>query len=84
MAKKVRIKLNSAGARDLLRSPEIAADIDDRTRRIAEAAGGSPDFEASVVVGTNRVHGSVNTATQAGREAEANDRALTRAIDAGR
>mgnify|MGYP001021327783 CR=1 FL=1 len=80
----VRVKIHSAAARDLLRSDEVVADLQNRLERIAAAAGGSPDFEASVVIGANRAHGSVITATAAGREAEATDRALTRALDAGR
>lgn len=89
MAGKVRIKLNSDGIRELLSSPEVQGDLGRRTEAIASAAGGAPDFESEVkVVGGSsklgRAMGYVRTATQKGREAEAVDRALTRAIDAGR
>lgn len=87
--KSVRIEVNSAGVRDILSSDGVLADLESRANRIAEAAGGSPDFEASaqVVGGSSklgRAMAYVRTATQDGRRAEAEDRALTRAIDAGR
>lgn len=84
MVKKIRVKMNSAGARAILRSAEVQADTERRGRAIAAAAGGEPDFEVETQVGANRVRTSVRTATQKGREAEANQRALTRALDAGR
>lgn len=60
-----------------------------KTEAIAAAAGGSPDFEPSVraVGGSSklgRLMGYVTTATYDGRRAEAETRALTRALDAGR
>lgn len=66
----------------LLRGAEMEAIIGRSVRAIAEAGG--PGMEASVVQGRTRVRGSVITATQGAREAEARSRALTRAIDAGR
>jgi hypothetical protein len=80
----VRVKMNSASARAILRSPRVQADLERRARQIAEAAGGEPDFEVESRVGANRVRTSVRTATHEGRTAEAEDRALTQAIDAGR
>jgi hypothetical protein len=84
MVKKIRVKMNSKGARAILRSAEVQADTERRGRAIAAAAGGEPDFEVETQVGANRVRTSVRTATQKAREAEANQRALTRALDAGR
>jgi len=81
---KVRIEMNGAGIRALLKSPGVAADIEARTNAVAAAAGGGEDFLPSVYVGKTRVRGSVITATQNGRQLEATDLALTRAIDAGR
>lgn len=80
----LRIKFNSAGFRKLMSSPEMVADLQDRGDRIAAAAGGQPDFEADAGVGRDRAHAFVRTATAEGRRLEAEDRALTRAIDAGR
>ena len=81
MARK-KIAIETDEVRDLLRSPEVVADLQRRTRNIAAAAG--PGFTASVVVGRNRARGSVITSTQEARMAEARTRALTRALDAGR
>ena len=80
----IRVKINSAGARAILRSAKVQADLERRGRAIAAAAGGGDDFEVETRVGANRVRTSVRTATHEGRKAEAEDRALTRAIDAGR
>ena len=77
-----RIKLNSKAIRDLLRSREMVADLDDRAKRIASAAGDGFDSEATQ--GRTRALASVWTATREAREAEGRSRALTRAIDAGR
>ena len=87
--KGLRVELNSAGIKALLSSPEVQADLLRRAEAIAAAAGGAPNFEASVrVVGgsskAGRAYGTVRTATFEGQAAEATDRALTRAIDAGR
>lgn len=73
------------GYRQFMRTPEVEALIRDGVERIAADAG--EGFEADVESlsgkrGTPR--GSVRTVTEAGRKAEAEDRALTRAIDAGR
>lgn len=85
----VRIELNQQGIRDLLSGDEVQGDLEQRTAAIARAAGGEPDFESEVkVVGGSsklgRAMGYVRTATTEGRRAEATERALTRAIDAGR
>jgi hypothetical protein len=77
-----RIVLNRSAVRDLLRSQAIQADIGARARRIAAAAGDG--FEVDEGVGRNRARASVRTVSHEGRYAEATQRALTRAIDAGR
>lgn len=79
---KGRIVLNRKGVRQLLRSPEVLADLDRRAKQIAAAAGSG--MEPSAMVGKGRARASVITATSGAREAEATRRALTRAIDAGR
>lgn len=79
------VKLNSAGIRQVLRSAEVEADIRRRAEAIKAAAGGDPDdYEAGAEVVGNRVMGWVVTATNEAKVAEATDRALTRALDAGR
>lgn len=77
-----RTKLNGKNLRDLLKSEAMQANLKERAHRIA-AAGGE-GMEASVRVGRNRARASVITATPEARRAEAIDRKLTRAIDAGR
>lgn len=81
MAKGI-FKRNDQGVAKMLKSAAVQRDIDARTRRIAAAAG--EGFEASTVVGRNRVHGSVITASRKAARAEQKNRALTRAVDAGR
>lgn len=85
----VRIKLNSDGIRALLQGEEVQGDLQRRVDAITDAAGGEPDFEGEVEVvqGSSklgRAMGYVRTASTEGRRAEAENRALTRAIDAGR
>lgn len=82
MASGFRIEVNSAGIRSILQSPEVQSMLREKAERIAAAAGDG--MEASSTIGATRARASVVTATKEAREAEANDRALTSAIDAGR
>jgi hypothetical protein len=82
VASKVRIDINSAGILALLQSGGVQALLLAKAERIAAAAG--EGMEASVRVGKTRARASVITATSHARKAEAVDRALTKAIDAGR
>ncbi len=82
MASQVRIEVNSAGIQALLKSEEVQALLKAKAERIAAAAG--EGMEASSRIGATRARASVITATSAARRAEAVDRALTAAIDAGR
>lgn len=84
MAQKIRVKINSKGAVAVLKSEAVQANLLGRAQRAAAAAGGGPDFEASVTVGKNRARASVVTATHEGRQAEAKDRVLTKSLDAAR
>lgn len=78
----LRIVLNHAGVRELLRSPEVQRDLERRAQNIAAAAG--EGMEVSTERGATRARATVITATFEARYREATDRALTRAIDAGR
>lgn len=82
MAEKIRIEINSAGIQALLKSGEVQDFLLSKAQRIAAAAGDG--MEASSRVGKTRARASVITATKEARKAEATDRALTAAIDAGR
>ncbi len=78
----VRVEVNRQALRALLRSREVQADLDRRARAIASAAG-----EGMVAVsspGRNRARSVVVTSTIEAMRAEAVERRLTRAIDAGR
>lgn len=82
MAKKGKFVRNDKGVAKALKSMAMQRNIKDRVDRIAAAAGDG--FEASVVVGRNRIHGSVISRTRKAARAEEKRRALSRAVDAGR
>lgn len=79
---KVRVVLNHDGIRQLLQSDEVRSDLERRANAIASAAG--PGHRVESEVGPNRVRVAVVTETIEAMIAEATDRTLTRAIDAGR
>lgn len=79
---KVRVVLNRGAVRELLRSQEVLADLTRRGKRIAAAAGDGMEVDSAV--GAKRARVSVRTATSEARKAEADQRALTRALDSGR
>lgn len=60
----------------------MKADLERRAQRIAAAAGGGVEAEASV--GPNRARAAAFTATFEAMHDEATNRSLTRALDAGR
>lgn len=76
------VRLIGKGMRDLLRSDEIRRDLEERAKRIAAAAG--EGMESSTTIGRTRALAMVWTETVEAMVAEATDRKLTRAIDAGR
>jgi len=82
MPKSARIKINSPGAIDVLQDVRVAADLLGRGGLIASAAG--PGFEAVPGRTGDRVSVIVRTTDNASRKAEAERRALSRAVNAGR
>ncbi|MGQ7313375.1 hypothetical protein ACUOFU_16840 [Microbacterium arabinogalactanolyticum] len=82
MAGNMRIKINRAGVVALLTSPEVSADLTRRGNAIAAAAGDG--VETQTARNRDRAVAFVRTETFEARKAEATDRSLTRAIDAGR
>lgn len=83
MADKSRVVLHGNAFVALLQSPAMRADLKRRADRIAAAAG--PGMVAEEVrLTSTRARVSVKTETFDAKRAEATDRALTRAIDAGR
>lgn len=81
---KIRIELNSDGIKALMQSEPVRADMERRANAVADAAGGAPDYKADAWVGKDRARGTVRTATYKARKDEAENRTLTRAIDAAR
>ena len=77
-----RIVFHHAGFDAVRSSPGVQADLHRRAQAIAEAAGDG--FEVNERVGKHRARASVRTETFKARRAEAQDKVLTTAIDAGR
>lgn len=88
MADKIKIVLNHGGVSSILKGSEIQANLAARAARIAATAtanaGPGAVFGHDVNVGPNRARAGVWTQNAEAMRAEAKDRALTRAIDAGR
>ena len=78
----VRVKLKIRGIREVLRSAPVQAEVARRARRMAQAAGSG--FESIVKPHKYTARAFVQTASQEGRRREANEKVLTRALDAGR
>lgn len=77
-----KIKLNSAGVKALLKSPEVQADLKARADRIAAQAG--PGHKVETFVGKNRARANVATETIDAMISEQAHGTLTNAIEAGR
>lgn len=79
---RVRISLNKQAVRNMARSPQMQAMLLARAERIASAAGEGMVAESHI--GSTRARATVHTDTFEAILAEATDRALTNALDAGR
>lgn len=91
MAKKVRVKMNRAGARALLTGSEVSKDLLERAGRVQDAANArimsAPDdqlFQASVQTGKNRARASVITGGYASMKENGRSNALLKSVDRGR
>lgn len=80
--KVTKVVFKSKGFRTILRSRAVLADLTGRGRSIAARAGEGFGYQANV--GANRARVTVATETREAARAEATDKALTRAIGAGR
>lgn len=79
----VKVEQNSKAIEAIMRSPEVVAALKRKADAIARAAG--PGFRSEVKQGTkDRARATVWAGTYEARRAQAKDRALTKAIDAGR
>lgn len=83
-----KLVVNRRGVSDLLRSPQVAAELKRRADAIAAAAdsntGRASDHRVEVQIGRTRARAAVITDTFNAMHREADQRTLTRAIDAGR
>lgn len=79
-----KIEFNIPGFNELRNSPAILADLTRRGKAIAAAAGGEQDFAVISQNTKSRARVVVITATIAAMRAEAIERSLTTALDAGR
>lgn len=87
MATGIRIKINPAGLRAVLQSPEAQALLKERAEAIAEEAGDGFEARVQVAEGSSklgRAMGYVTTATPQARKRQAEDAVLQRAVNAGR
>lgn len=82
MASSVRIVIDKKGVGEYLKSQTVADAIQQVMDPIVAAAG--PGHASRVYLGKDRVRGQIWTGTYAAKKAEADDRNLTRSIDAGR
>ena len=92
MASGIKVRLNSSGARAILTSAAVKADVMARAERIAARANGmaSADemrndaFMASDASGTSRARARVHTASPHGVNAQNKGNVLLKSLDAGR
>lgn len=95
MTKKIRVNLNSKGARGLLNGPEMVEDMNLRAKAVeaaAEAAVTSPRYAAADSEGfrgdgqpgKSRARALIGTTDYVSRAYNAKHNALLKALDAGR
>lgn len=92
MARGIKVRINSAGARAILTSDAVRADLMDRAERIAARANGmvSSDemrneaFRSSDASSSSRARAHVYTASPHGVNAQNKNNVLLKSLDAGR
>lgn len=82
----IRVEMYHSGAREILNSPEIQAELLRRAERIREAANGmgSGVYEADVKPGKNRAHAMVKTTDFISMKSNAKHNTLLKAMNAGK
>lgn len=78
----VRVKLKIGGIRQVLKGPEVTGELVRRGRRVQTAAGEGFELVVKPARYTSRVF--VQSADDAADHREAENKALTRALDAAR
>lgn len=95
MAKKIRVSLNSKGARQLLNGPEVVEDMDRRAKAVTAAAeeavsspryaaSGSEGFRGDGQPGKSRARALIGTTDYVSRAYNAKHNALLKGLEAGR
>lgn len=82
MADKVRVELNSAGIRELLRSPEMVEAVRSAAEKVAERAGAG--YEADAQAGPNRAVARVTAATAEAYYSNLKNNTLLKALGGGK
>ncbi len=75
---KTKIVLNSAGVREMLKSPEMQAMLSERAQAIAKRAGNG--YETDVFVGKNRANASVFASTGKAARDDMKNNTLLKAV----
>ncbi len=78
MSKKVKIELNSAGIRELLRSDEMKTMLEAEARN--RAAGLGSGYEVNTYTGRNRANAEITAETYAAKKENLKNNTLLRAI----
>ena len=73
-----KVKMNPAGARALLRSPEVRDFLEAQAKRMAAEAG--PGYEARSEVGPNRARAQVETVSENAEKDNAQNNTLLRVL----
>lgn len=83
---RVTVKISAAGARALMRSPEVQADLLARAERMRDKADsmGSGRYAADVIAGKNRAHARIKTTDDLSKASNLKHNSLLKSIDAGR
>lgn len=83
---KCKVVMNALGARAILNSPEVQADLLSRAEAIKSRADavGSGKYVADVQPGKNRAHAMVKTSDMKSAASNAKHNTLLKSIDAGR
>lgn len=78
MAKNIKITLNTAGVRNLLRSQEMQSTLKEHANAICERAGDG--YEISTFMGKNRCNVSVKAKTRKARRDNLKNNTLLKAV----
>ena len=76
---KIKVKLNSAGVRELLKSSEMQAILEAKATQIAQSAGSG--YEIDRYTGVNRVNVGIYPATKAARSDNFRNNTLLKAVN---